>query len=266
MRKITKNICLSLVVYAVIAILYYSFLTFWVYSYQTMNLKESFSKFWDINKLNGSDVTLFSITLKTLLIFLINFIASSLLGILIGVVLGKNRLIGNISDYFINFFRVMPSIIFIVLFKYQFKFYDSYVFLVGIIASIWPIIINTKSGVEKANFAQRESIKILNLPFEKEIFSYTLPKAFPNIWDGMKISIGISFLITITCEYLDSSLKGLGSLLKDLDTDNEYPLAIMCVILWIGLIGIIINLIFDFLETKILWLKRHFSTNNEYDE
>lgn len=160
----------------------------------------------------------------------------------------------------------MPSIIFIVLFKYQFKIYDYYVFFVGIMASIWPIIINTKSGVEKANFAQRESIKILNLPFRKEIFSYTLPKAFPNIWDGMKISIGISFLITITCEYLDSSLKGLGSLLRDLDTDNEYPLATMCVILWSGLIGIIINLIFDFFEAKILWLKKHFATNNDYNE
>lgn len=263
MRKIAKNICISLLVFVIISLGYYSFLNYLVYSSQDMNFSESFSVFWYIKKLDGSDVTLISLTLKTISIFFFNFIASSLLGILIGVVLGKNKLIGNISNYFTNFFRVMPSIIFIVLFKYQFKFFNNYIFFVGIIASIWPIIINTKSGVEKSNFAQRESIKILNIPFYKEVFLYILPKAFPNIWDGMKISIGISFLITITCEYLDSSLKGLGSLLKAFETDNVYPLATMSIILWIGLIGIIINLIFDLLETKILWLKNHFATNDE---
>lgn len=267
--KIGKKITLSLIVYLLIALSYFVFLKFVVYDSEdlngiNLNFHSSIWEFLNIHILDGQkDISLLSLTGSTLFYFLINFILSTFFGVLLGVLLGKFKLIGNISDYFINFFRVMPSIIFIVLFKYQFKFVDYYIYFVGVFASIWPILINTKSGVEKVNFVQREAIKILNLPLKKKLFSFILPEAFPNIWDGMKIAIGISFLITITCEYLNPSLSGLGAFLKSYENDNCSPLVTMFIILWIGLIGIIINLIFDYLETKILWLKKQFSTHDE---
>jgi len=264
--KLLNKVLFSLVIYLVIAICYYAFLTFVVYEpYESLsielNFSQSITEFLNIQNLDGNKVTLFSLTASTMFYFLINFLLASILGVIIGIILGKFKLIGSISEYFINFFRVMPSIIFIVLFKYQFKFIDSYIYFVGVFASIWPILINTKSGVEKVNSVQRESIKILNLPLKQRLFSFILPEAFPNIWDGMKISIGISFLITITCEYLNPSLLGLGALLKSYENDNLYPLVTMLIVLWIGLIGIVINLIFDLFETKLLWLKKQFSTN-----
>jgi ABC-type nitrate/sulfonate/bicarbonate transport system permease component len=266
--KLLKKIFTSLIIYIVIALSYYIFLKFIVYNAldaETIELdfNKSIAEFLNIRNLDGHKVNLFSLTASTLFYFSISFALSSVFGVSIGIILGKIKWLGNISDYFINFFRVMPSIIFIVLFKYQFKFVDNYIYFVGVFASIWPILINTKSGVEKVNFVQREAIKILNLPLKKRLFSFILPEAFPNIWDGMKISIGISFLITITCEYLNPSLLGLGALLKSYENDNLFPLVTMCIILWIGLIGILINLVFDFLETKILWLKKQFSTNDE---
>jgi len=252
----------SFIAFFTIAILYYLFT---IYSFSdekgiSLEFSKGLNEFLDIDILNGKSVSLFQLTLSTLFYFFVNFIIASLLGITIGVFLGKFRLIGQISNYYINFFRVMPSIIYIVLFKYQFKFTETYIYFVGVFASIWPVLINTKSGVEKVNIVQREAIKILNLPFRKRLISFILPEAFPNIWDGMKIGLGISFLITITCEYLYTNKSGLGALLKSYE-DNNQPIVSMCIILYIGLLGILINLLFDFLETKILWLNKQFATN-----
>lgn len=260
--KLSKKILYSFIAFFSIAIFYYAFT---IYSFSeekeiNMEFNKSLKDFYEIENLNGNPVSLFQLTLSTLFYFFVNFGVASILGISIGVILGKFKLIGQVSNYYINFFRVMPSIIYIVLFKYQFKFTDTYIYFVGVFASIWPILINTKSGVEKVNLVQREAIEILNLPLRKRLLSFILPEAFPNIWDGMKIGLGISFLITITCEYLYTDKSGLGALLKSYE-DNNLPLVSMFIILWIGLIGILINILFDFIETKILWLNKQFSTN-----
>ena len=260
--KITKKILYSLIVYLTIAVSYYYF-TIYIFSDDkgaNLNIYSSLKEFFHIKILNGKRTNLFLLTLSTLYYFLINFIFASLFGIILGIILGKLKLIGEISNYYINFFRVMPSIIYIVLFKYQFKFTENYIYFVGVFASIWPVLINTKSGVEKVNLVQREAVKILNLPFRKRLFAFILPEAFPNIWDGMKIGLGISFLITITCEYLYTDKMGLGALLKNYEENNS-PLVSMCIILWVGLLGIATNLLFDFMETKILWLNKQFSTH-----
>lgn len=263
--KLLKKILYSFCVFLFISIMYFLFLKYFVENKlnESVNLDlwDSIWRFFTIKILDGNHVNIITLTLSTLYYFIVNFLIATVFGVLFGTILGKFRTIGNISNYFTNFFRVMPSIIFIVLFKYQFKFYDSYIYYVGFVASVWPILINTKSGVEKVNITLRESISILNVPFFKKIFWFILPEAFPNIWDGMKIGLGISFLITITCEYLNPDLLGLGALLKSYQTDNIFPLVTMCIILWIGFVGLLINLIFEFIETKILWLNKQFSTN-----
>ena len=130
---------------------------------------------------NGKSVSIFSLTATTLLHFIVSFLGAVVLGISVGIIIGTYYKIGKISDYFINFFRVLPSIVFIIIFKYQLKLFDYHVYFVGILASIWPVIINTKSGVISVNRTMRDSIKILNIPRFKKLTLFTLPEASPNI-------------------------------------------------------------------------------------
>lgn len=261
MMVFLKKTLKSSLVFFFIALFYFLFLKYWVNkgaeSSIDLNLNNSISSFWNVDNLNGNIVSLFSLTLSTLYYFFSVFILSSVLGIVFGVILGWFSKVGSTAMHFANFFRVMPSLVFIVLFKYQFRFIDTYVYFVGVFACIWPILINTKSGVETVNPTQREAIFMLRLPIKETLFSFLLPKAFPNIWEGMRIAMGISFLIVITCEYLNPGLLGLGALLRSYELDLS-PLVTMCIILWIGLIGILINMVFDFIEQKIPLLNNQF--------
>ncbi len=261
----------SVISILIIGIAYYLLLRHIYYNplkneFTEISLNESFfnilKEFRSID-LNGNSVSIFSLTATTLFHFIVSFLFSVILGVIIGVIIGTNKTLGKISDYFINFFRVLPSIVFIFIFKYQLKFFDYHVFFIGILACIWPIIINTKSGVEKVNKTLRESMSILNIPRYKKLFIFTLPEASPNIWDGIKTSLGIAFLISITCEYLSKSLSGLGAILSFYDELPGSVCQSMIIILWIGFLGVLTNFLLDYIETKILWLKNQFSTDDE---
>lgn len=251
----------STVVFFLIGLFYFLFLKYWVHQGQTDNidlhLGNSFKSFWQLDHLNGNLVTLVSLTGSTLYYFFTVFLLSSFLGVLFGVCLGWFTKIGPTAMHFANFFRVMPSLVFIVLFKYQFRFTETYVYFVGVFACIWPILINTKAGIESTNPTQNEAMLMLGLPFKEKLFLFLLPKAFPGIWEGMRIAMGISFLIVITCEYLNPNLLGLGALLRSYELDLS-PLVTMCIILWIGFMGILINLVFDLIEQKLPLLNNQF--------
>jgi ABC-type nitrate/sulfonate/bicarbonate transport system permease component len=211
---------------------------------------------------NGTQTSILENTAVSLFHFIISFIFSILIGTSIGMVLGLNVRINRVTDYTINFFRVLPSIVFITIFKYQLQMGSKHVFFVGIIASIWPIIITTRSGASKSIITLEYSIQQLNLPHLKKLYIYTIPKAFPNIWDGVKTSLGIAFLITITCEYISPSLHGLGETLNQYENLPGSVLYSLLMVLWIGFIGIILNSALEFFERKILWLNRNIQTRN----
>lgn len=222
---------------------------------------------------NNKEVGFFSQILYTFFHFFIPFIISAIIGVSLGVLFSLQKKINTISNFFIDFLRVLPSIVFITLFKYNInitKFFEKtfgidfieYLYIVVLIASIWPIIIATKEGVQKVNNTSYMVIQQLNIPWFKKLKVFILPEAFPNIFNGIKISIAIAFLIAITCEYITPELNGLGSLLKYYETASVgYYFHSIIVIISIGLMGLIINFLLELIETKLSWLKNQYKTD-----
>jgi ABC-type nitrate/sulfonate/bicarbonate transport system permease component len=268
--KLLKGLFFSLLATTLIGIIFYLLL---LYKHHDSNTgaygDESLKESWvtvllsiKSTMMNGSSISLLAATGNTMIHFFISFLLAAISGVAIGVSMGTYRGFGRRSNYLLNFFRVLPSIVFITVFKYQFKMIESYVYWVGILASVWPIIINTKAGVEKVNLTLRETIMMLNIPPGKKLFQFTLPEAFPDIFNGIKTSMGISFLIAITCEYLYKELRGLGSLLSFYEMDCAACIAhSMFVILIIGFCGVVLNFLIELMEKKIPWLTHQFSTD-----
>lgn len=222
---------------------------------------------------NNKGVGYFRHIFYTITHFFIPFIISCIIGISLGVILSIHKRINTISNFFIDFLRVLPSIIFITLFKYNInvkkiletKFgidFIEYLYPVVLIASIWPIIIATKEGVQKVNLTSHMVIQQLNIPYKTKLKAFILPEAFPNIFNGIKISIAIAFLIAITCEYITPEIHGLGALLKYYENINEgYYFHTLIVIISIGIVGLIINFLLEIIEKNIAWLKNQYKTD-----
>jgi nitrate/nitrite transport system permease protein len=103
------------------------------------------------------------------------------------------------------------------------------------ICSLWPILINTAFGVSSVSRDFLNVAKTLELSSLKTAFTVILPAAAPTILTGMRISIGISWLVIVAAEMLVGG-TGIGYYVWN-EWNNLDLAAVIFSILMIGVVG-----------------------------
>jgi nitrate/nitrite transport system permease protein len=119
------------------------------------------------------------------------------------------------------------------------------------ICSVWPMLINTAFGVagirrEWLNVARTLEVKRLRLAF-----FVILPAAAPTIITGMRISMGIAWLVIVAAEMLIGG-TGIGYFVWN--QWNNLSLAdVIFAVLLIGLVGMALDNLFALLQKKVTY-------------
>ena len=110
------------------------------------------------------------------------------------------------------------------------------------LCSLWPTIINTAYGVANIDKDLVSVGKVLKLSTRKKITKLVLPSALPLIFTGMRLSLGVGWMVLIAAEMLAQN-PGLGKFVWDeFQNGSSDSLArIMVAVLTIGLIGYILD-------------------------
>jgi nitrate/nitrite transport system permease protein len=110
--------------------------------------------------------------------------------------------------------------------------------IVVALCSIWPTLINTANGVANVERDYLNVAKVLNLGFFTKVVRIILPASLPAIFTGMRLSLGIGWMVLIAAEMLCQN-PGLGKFIWDMyQSSNDATLAVIAAtILVIGLIG-----------------------------
>jgi nitrate/nitrite transport system permease protein len=107
------------------------------------------------------------------------------------------------------------------------------------ICSIWPMLLNTTLGVSSVRKDWLDVAKTLELnPFRKAIF-VILPAAGPTIMTGIRISIGIAWLVIVAAEMLVGG-TGIGYFVWN-EWNNLSISNILVAVLAIGIVGMILD-------------------------
>ena len=114
-----------------------------------------------------------------------------------------------------------------------------------LISSIWPTLTNTAFGVANVNPEYLDVSKTLGASRLRTIFKIIIPAALPNIVSGLRISMGISWLVIVAAEMLLGT--GLGYFIWN-EWNNLYIPNILVAIFIIGLVGLILDSVFAALE------------------
>jgi nitrate/nitrite transport system permease protein len=122
------------------------------------------------------------------------------------------------------------------------------------ITSIWPTLINTKFGVVGVDHDYLNVAKTLGASRWRTISKVILPAAAPNIVSGLRISIGISWLVIVAAEILVGG-TGLGYFVWN-EWNNLSITSIITAIIVIGLVGIILDQLFGLLQTFVSFGKQ----------
>jgi len=118
------------------------------------------------------------------------------------------------------------------------------------LCSLWPTLINTSVGVASIDKDLLNVGKVLQLRWYTSIFRLVLPSALPFIFTGMRLSLGVGWMVLIAAEMLAQN-PGLGKFVWDeFQNGSSHSLGrIMVAVFTIGIIGFLLDRAMGALQT-----------------
>jgi len=107
------------------------------------------------------------------------------------------------------------------------------------ICSLWPMLINTAFGVASVRGEWLNVAKTLEVGAVRRAFTIILPAAAPTILTGMRISIGIAWLVIVAAEMLVGG-TGIGYFVWN-EWNNLSITNVISAILVIGIVGMVLD-------------------------
>lgn len=107
---------------------------------------------------------------------------------------------------------------------------------------LWPMVINTSVGVASINIDLVNVSRVLRLPALKHVQKIVLPASIPMIFTGMRLSLGIAWMVLIAAEMLAQN-PGLGKFVWDefQNGSSDSLSRILAAVFVIGFIGFLLD-------------------------
>ncbi len=121
---------------------------------------------------------------------------------------------------------------------------------------LWPMVINTAFGVSTIDKDLVNVSQVLRLSALKHVRKIVLPASIPMIFTGMRLSLGIAWMVLIAAEMLAQN-PGLGKFVWDefQNGSSDSLGRIMAAVLVIGFIGFLLDRSMLQLQKMVSWDK-----------
>jgi NitT/TauT family transport system permease protein len=184
------------------------------------------------------------------------------LGTFLGLLIGLSRVMERVLDPTIQVLRNIPVTAWVPLSLVFFGIGNApAIFLIGL-GAFFPAAINSTHGVRQINITLYKAARMMGANEQELLFRVILPAALPSILTGVRLSMGIAWVLVVVAEIL-AVRSGLGYLLNDayLFYRNDVVIAAM---LSIGLLGFVSDrLVVAVRDILLIWNKREtFSGKN----
>jgi len=171
---------------------------------------------------------------------LLGFFGAAMIAIPLGFLIGMSPLMHKALNPFIQVLRPISPLAWMPLALFVIKDSELSAIFVIFICSIWPMLINTAFGVSNVRKDWVNVAKTHELSQLKTAFLVILPAAAPTILTGMRISIGIAWLVIVAAEMLVGG-TGIGYYVWN-EWNNLDLNSVIFSILMIGIIGMLLDM------------------------
>jgi NitT/TauT family transport system permease protein len=142
----------------------------------------------------------------------VGFIWGTIVGVALGIVIGRLRWLEVTLTPFIIATQVVPKVAFVPLFVVWFGFGPTSKVIVAAVLAFFPILSNAVLGTKSVDAGHRDVMTSLNATPWQIFRRLELPSALPLILTGMEVGIVLAFIGAIVGEYLGGN-SGLGFLM-----------------------------------------------------
>jgi nitrate/nitrite transport system permease protein len=184
---------------------------------------------------------------------LLGFSLAALLAVPLGFLIGMSSLVYRALDPFIQILKPISPLAWMPLALFTLKDSDVSAIFVIFICSVWPMLINTAFGVASVRRDWLNVAKTLEVTPVRKAFTVILPAAAPTILTGMRISIGIAWLVIVAAEMLVGG-TGIGYFVWN-EWNNLSIVNILSGILAIGLVGMLLDFLVGRLQRAVTYVE-----------
>lgn len=167
------------------------------------------------------------------------YLAALLVAVPVGFVIGMSPLMMRALDPFIQVLKPISPLAWMPLALFLIEDSVASSVFVIFVCSLWPVLINTAFGVSSVSRDYLNVARTLEISPVKTAFTVILPAAAPTILTGMRISIGIAWLVIVAAEMLVGG-TGIGYYVWN-EWNNLDLAAVLFSILMIGVVGMLLD-------------------------
>ncbi|MDN2485489.1 nitrate ABC transporter permease [Kosakonia sacchari] len=178
---------------------------------------------------------------------------AALVGIPTGFLIGRFRFVASMLNPLISLLRPVSPLAWLPIGLLLFQRAEPASSWTIFICSIWPMILNTAEGVRQIPQDYLNVARVLKLSEFAIMRKILLPAALPGILTGMRLSIGIAWLVIVAAEMLTGGI-GIGFWIWN-EWNNLNVEHIIIAIVVIGVVGLL-------LEQALMWIANRFNYTN----
>ena len=177
-------------------------------------------------------------------------LASIVIGIAAGTVIGLVPWLRDLLEPLLEFFRAIPPPVLIPIVMLLLGITDTMKLVVIASGAIWPILLNTIEGVRSTDSVMTETARAFGMTRAERLWFLVLPAASPRIMTGVRQALSVALILMVISEMFASS-SGLGYRIAYFQ--RNYLIAQMWSgVLLLGLIGVFLAAVFGFVERRVL--------------
>ena len=196
------------------------------------------------------DPTVWAAVLATTSTWLIALLITTVLGTVLGLLVGNSPVAYQLVIVPVEFLRPIPAVAILPLLLLILGPTQAIIIWLAVFASFWPMFIQTVYGVRETDPVLRDTAKSFGLTRLEILARVVLPSALPSVATGLRLAASLSLVLTVTVELI-VGIDGIGKSI--FLAQNGGQIAKMYVLIAIaGLLGVLIAIGFRRLEKGLL--------------
>jgi len=179
----------------------------------------------------------------------IGFFAAVIVGIGLGILMGRFKSVTHVFDPFITIFYATPTVALIPLIMLWFGLGLTAKIVIIFEGCFFPIVINTQAGVRNVSRTTVDVVRAYGATDRQVMSKVVLPSSMPFVMAGIRLAVGRGVVGMVVAEFF-TALSGLGSMI--IVYSNSFATAKLFVpVITIALLGLGLTSLAKYLERRM---------------
>jgi NitT/TauT family transport system permease protein len=168
-----------------------------------------------------------------------------------GLLLGSLALVESATRPLIEFVRPIPAVVLVPLVLLIVQDNVRTEVVVVVLASVWPVLINTVYGVRNVDPLAKETLRAFGFGPLAVAIRVSLPSTAPFVATGVRIAASFAFVVAVAVELIGTGMPGIGAFASQEQNGTGNMAVMIAVAVWSGLIGLAVNGMFVAAERRL---------------